>query len=171
MKKILIAIVSFLVAVVLFMPKVNLFYTLEELLKKEHVEIVVDSIKDRWIDLVLKDATVFYDKIESVKAKEIDIKPWLVYNVIEAKDITMAKGLQSILNFKIDEAKISHSILHYKSLNIEASGDFGSLSGEVDLLKRSVHILLQPTRRFERSQVARDYFKKSKEGLIYESKF
>ena len=87
MKKILIAILFFILGVVLFMPKINLLYTLEGLLKQEHIELREDSLKDRWIDLNLQNALVLYDGIESLQARELTISPWLFYNTIKAYDV------------------------------------------------------------------------------------
>ena len=171
MKKILLAILLLIVGLVLFMPKVNLFYALGDLMKKELVQIQQKSIKDRWVDLQLLDATVFYDKIESIKAKEIDIKPWLLYNKITLKEIKPSSSIKRFFNFKANSAVITHSILDYKKAHIEADGDFGEISGEADLIARKIHLLLKPTKRFEKNQVVRDYFKKTKEGYVYESSF
>jgi len=84
MKKILIAILFFILGVVLFMPKINLLYTLEGLLKQEHIELREDSLKDRWIDLNLQNALVLYDGVESLQARVLTISHWLFYNTIKA---------------------------------------------------------------------------------------
>jgi hypothetical protein len=171
MKKIFLALLFFVIGLVLFMPKINLYYTMNDYLKKELITIKQKSIQDRWYKLELKDATAYYDGIKSLLAKEVDIKPWIIYNKIELKEIKPADSLKRFFNFKANKAVITHSLLSYKKAYIEAEGDFGALDGEIDLIGRKIHIHLSPTKRFEKEQVVREYFKKSKEGYIYESKF
>jgi len=171
MKKILIAILFFILGVVLFMPKINLLYTLEGLLKKEHIEIREDTLKDRWIDLKLENALVLYDGVESLVAKELTISPWLFYNSIKAYEVEPSSTLKGMLNIKADSVSITHSLLSYKKASIEAIGDFGRIFGDVDLLDRKVHLVLEPSDSFKNNKIVKDFFKKSEEGLVYESKF
>ncbi len=171
MKKILLAFVLFIIGIILFMPKENLLYTLETILKKEHLELRSDDIRDRLIDLDIKEPLILYDGIESLKANELVITPWILKNKIEATDVRVTKALERILNVKADRVVIDHSILDYKRAYIKASGDFGEISGSIDLGDKKIHLLLNPTKKFKNNQIVRDYFKKSKEGLVYESKF
>jgi len=171
MKKLIVAVVLFFIGLVIFMPKENLLSTLKSLLKKEHIEIVSKDTKDRLIDLKLDDTLFIYDGIESLEAKSISVKPWIFYNKIEANALAPTKGLRGILNVKADEFTITHSILKPTIANINATGKFGELDGFADLKKRSVYLLLKPSEAFKNSKIVRDYFKKSKEGLVYESNF
>jgi len=171
MKKILIAILFFILGVVLFMPKINLLYTLEGLLKQEHIELREDSLKDRWIDLNLQNALVLYDGVESLQARVLTISPWLFYNTIKAYDVEPSSTLKNMLNVKADSVSITHSLLDYKKANIEAIGDFGKIYGDIDLKKRKVKLILEASDSFKNDKIIKDFFKKSEEGLVYESKF
>jgi hypothetical protein len=171
MKKVFLLIVSFLVGVIIFMPKENLLYTLGKELKKDNIEIVSDEIRDRLIDLDMKNVLLIYDGIEALRIKEIDIKPWMLYNKIEAFDIAPSKSLSNMLNIKAKHLTIIQSIIDMKKAHISGDGDFGVIEGEIDLGKRVIKIILHPKSSFKNSQLLRDYFKKGKEGYIYESKF
>jgi len=171
MKKLLIALMIFLIGIVLFMPKEHLFFTLRKYLKKEHIEILSSSLSDRWLYLNMDDALLIYDGIESLEAKRVIIKPWIFYNQIEAKDLLPVKSLRNILNIKADDLKITQNIFKPMIANLVADGKFGEISGYIDLKKRTIHLLLRANKGFENSKVVRDYFRKSKEGLVYESNF
>jgi len=171
MKKIVIATIFFFIGLIIFMPKENLFFTLKKILKKEHIELVSKDVSDRFVDLRLEDTLFIYDGIESLKAKTITLSPWLFYNTIEAKDISASKALRDMLNIKVDELKITHTIFNPKLAKLKAWGKFGNLDGYIDLDKRLIHLILTPSASFKKSQIVRDYFRNSKEGLLYESNF
>jgi hypothetical protein len=170
MKKILLFITFFYLGIVLFMPKINLYYTLEGLMKKEHVEIKEGRLVDRWIDLKIEDATLFYDGIASVRVDELTISPWLFYNKIIAKNIQPTAEIKRMMDVKASEVEIRYSLLDYKSIMIEAEGDFGVLHGSLDILSRNLRLILEPSAKFKNHDVVRRYFKKGEEGLVYESK-
>jgi len=170
MRKVFLFIAIFYLGFILFMPKVNLYYTLESFAKKEHVEIKEGSLKDRWIDLDIKDATVFYDGIASVKAGEARIAPWIFYNKITALDISPTKEIKKMFDAKADSITLTYSILDYKHIMIEAEGDFGVIHGTVDVIAQKLRILLEPSAKFKNNKLVKQYFKKEEEGLVYESK-
>ncbi len=170
MKKIILFIVVFYLGFVLFMPKVNLYYTLENFVKKEHVEIKEGTLKDRWIDLDIKDATVFYDGIASLEAKELRISPWLFYNKVTATGVSPTKEIKRMFDASAKKVTLTYSLLAYKTIMIEAEGDFGTLHGTLDVIKQKVHLILEPSAKFKNNTIVRQYFKKEEEGLVYESK-
>ncbi len=170
MKKIFLFIILFYVGLVLFMPKINLYYTLENLLQKEHLILEEEVIKDRWFDLDMKGVSVFYEGIASVDVKEIKITPWIFYNHVIATDVTMAKALQKMFHFSASKVELRYSLLDYKNILLKADGDFGVLSGKVDLFAQKMIIIVEPSARFKKSDMMR-YFKKTEEGWTYESKF
>ena len=160
----------FFIGVVLFMPKINLYYTLENLLKKEHIEVREGSLKDRWIDLKIEDALVLYDGIESVQAQSITLSPWLVYNKLTMDKVTTTQTLKSILDIQVDEATMTYAVWDYKYVQIDASGDFGVIHGTLDVMEEKIHLILEPSDAYKNHALVRQYFKKSEEGMVYESK-
>ncbi len=170
MKKIVLIVSLFYLGFVLFMPKINLYYTLENIAKKEHIMIEEGAIKDRWVDLHIEDATLFYDGIASLKAREMTLLPWIVYNKITLKDVTPAKAVEKMLQTKAEEVTLTYSLLSYKAIMIAAHGDFGELDGTLNLLEQKIRIVLHPSNAFKNHQIVREYFKKQEEGFVYESK-
>jgi predicted nucleic-acid-binding protein len=170
MKKILIAFVFFLLGVVLFMPKINLYYTLENILEKEHIVIKEGALQDRWVDLSIKDAVIFYDGIASVEAADITITPWIFYHKVTMHDVHPTAAIANMFNAQADEVVLKYSVLDYKHVVIEAVGDFGRIDGTLDIKEQKIHLLLEPSETFKHNTLVREYFKKREEGLVYESK-
>lgn len=170
MRKMILFIAIFLIGIILFMPKVNLYYTLENFAKKEHVEIKEGSLKDRWIDLNIKDATLFYDGIASIEADVLTIAPWIFYNKVTAVGVSPTKEIKSMFDATADKVTLTYSVLDYKRIMIEAEGDFGEIKGAVDVIEQKVRLILSPSEKFKNNTLVRQYFKKEEEGLVYESK-
>ncbi len=170
MKKILLVILSFVAGLILFMPKLSLYYTLENLLKKEHITLKASVLKDRWIDLNVKEMVVSYDGIDSLKVDEVKISPWLLYNVVHLQGVSPTKDIAKMFNAKADEVDISYVPWNYKRVKITAIGDFGALSGWFDIFESKIHLLLEPSDSFKNNSILRQYFKKQEEGWVYESK-
>ncbi len=152
------------------MPKVNLYYTLENLAKKELIEIKEGSLKDRWTDLNIKDVTLFYDGIASIDANELTIAPWLFYNKVTALGVSPTKEIKSMFDATADKVTLTYSVLDYKHVLIEAEGDFGEIKGAVDVIEQKVRLILTPSKKFKNNTLVKQYFKKEEEGLVYESK-
>jgi len=170
MKKILLFIAILYLGFVLFMPKINLYYTLENFAKKELIEIKEGTLKDRWIDLDIKEAVVSYDGIASVQADEVKISPWIFYNKITALGLAPTNEIQKMFNARADEVVLTYSVLDYKHIMISAWGDFGEIEGTLDVFAQKVRLLLDPSEKFKNHTLVKQYFKKEEEGLVYESK-
>ena len=171
MKKLLLALVLFFVGLVLFMPKLNLLYTLESFLQKEHIQINAKESRDRWVDLLLQDVHIGYDGIDSLKIERASIKPWIFYNRIELTGVKPSASVSDMVKTSAKEFHVTHSILHYNVATVEGEGAFGVLEGEIDLKDRKVHLILHPSKSFRHNQILRENFRKTKEGYLYESHF
>ncbi|XPV67453.1 MAG: hypothetical protein ACNI25_09005 [Halarcobacter sp.] len=138
-------ILVFLLAFLVFLPKVELFNLLEKNLEKNSIIISNEIKKDKYISLQVKDSTIYFEKIKSAYIENIDIFTLLFYSKIEFKNILVAKEFQNFLPQKISNITIKHSIIDFKTAYIKASGDFGSLNGNVDILNRKLVAILEPS--------------------------
>ena len=170
MKKFLIFTLVGYLAFIALMPKENLYYTLINKLKQERVVIAQESLSDNLISLKGENILVFYDGIESVQAEKFTISPYLLFNSIKISNVSAAEDLKRMFGFSADFVKISYVVWNYKSVDISAIGDFGELSGDVNLESMKVKLILEPSEKFQKSPLLNQYFKKSEEGYIYESK-
>ncbi len=170
MKKVLIFLVVFYLAFVVFMPKENLYFTLKNTLASERIGLSEESLSSNLASLEALGLVVSYDGIESVQVKELLITPFLFYNKIEAYEVSSSSSFKKMFSFSADELLITYAIWNYNEAKIYAVGNFGELNGVFDLQKKSVRIVLEPSMEFENSPMLKQYFKKSEEGYIYETK-
>lgn len=170
MKKFIIFLLIFFIAIIALMPKENLYYTLKNILKSERIVITEERLNDNFISLKGDGISIFYDGIESVQAENFSVTAWGVYNKIDALGVGASKDLKSMFGFSADEIEITYALWNYEEAVIVASGDFGSIDGTFELSSQTLKLLLEPSSAFEKSPLIRQYFKKSEEGYTYESK-
>ncbi len=169
MKKILLFLLVFYFALIVLMPKVNLYYTLEDILKKELIEFEQKSISDRLFFLKIKDMKLFYDKAKVADIKDVTVFPYIFYNKILIKDLQPLDAIKNIFNYDIKEIDLTYHLFNLSKILIEANSSFGKISGSFDLKSKKLYLNLKPTKQFEGDQNLNRVFKKSKDGYIYES--
>ncbi len=168
MKKILIFILVFFGSIIIFMPKINLYNTLEKFLKDERILIKEKKISDNLISLDIEDATLFYDGIKSLDIGSLKVKPWLITNEIILTNIKPSTVIKKQLDVQVDNIKINYSVWNYENVEIFADGNFGEINGNFEILNGKLHLVLNANKKFANNSLVRQNFKKSKEGLVYE---
>jgi len=171
MKKILPVFVSIYLALIFFMPKTNIWFSGEKLLKNSHIVFSDEKVNDFGFFFSLKNANVYYDGLKSFTLKEAIVLPYLFFNQIILKDFKSSKDIGSALNLSISSLKFTNSVLKPFFISIEGRGDIGNFNGEIDIKKRILKVMLSPSESFLKNVSLRKYFKKSKEGYIYEYRF
>ena len=165
-------IVAFLVSLylsfILFMPKVNLYYKAEQILKEQGVVIDNEEIRDTVISLKLMHPVFYYQEVDFARASMIDIKPLIFVNSITAENIELLNVAKKYYNININTLKANHTILKPFYIKLNLVGNFGVASGYVDLKQRVVHIdIIEP----KNINSIRKFLKKGEKGWYYESKF
>jgi hypothetical protein len=160
MKKILIFILGFLIGFIIFMPKDNLYYTLQKYLEKEKVYINSNIKSD--ISLNLIDGTVYYNGMDILRFEKVKILPLILFNELKADNIKV-----SIKNYKITSLKAFYTLFYPIKIFIKGKSSFGELEGYVDMIKREVKIyILNLT-----DTSIKSFLKKDKKGYFYYAKF
>lgn len=171
MKKTLLFILLLLMALIALMPKENLYFTLVNMLSKERIGLNQAAISDQWYRLKLQDLKLSYDGIESAQAEVVSIMPLLVFNTIHATNVEASESFKKMFPFVAENVDIHYALWNYKEASISAQGDFGVLRGAANLLDRNIKLVLEPSQTFSKNPMLRQYFKKTEEGYVYESKF
>ncbi|RUM68072.1 MAG: hypothetical protein DSZ05_01685 [Sulfurospirillum sp.] len=169
MKKFLLLLGSFYLAIVLLMPKTELYYTLKSFLVPQQVVLTQKSVKDRWFDLKIEGMKLFYDGIESAEAEQVEVLPWLFFNRISAQNVRAGKDVRKMFDFNADQVTVTHSVIAPMEAKISAHGNFGTVEGAFYLKEGKLKLICQPTKMFQSSSMFRELFKKTGEGYVHES--
>jgi len=149
MKRMKKALFYFLIAVGLvlfFLPKTQLYYGLEGMLKPYNVFISGEVVHDYGWNMVLKEGTLAYDDLNVATFDAVSVTPLLIYNAVTVDPVLLAEDMDQFLPRSIETIRIVHSIFNPLHVSIVAEGEFGTLEGDVALLDRNVSLLLNPSK-------------------------
>jgi hypothetical protein len=147
-KKILIPlalIILFILSIMYFSPKENIYFLLEHELKKYDVIISNEEFKDAGLKVELNDAELYYKSINTANVKEIHMKIFVFYNSIILSNITLSQMTNSFLPAKIEKLILTYSIFNHLNINIYENGDNGEVSGSLSLMDMALHISFKPS--------------------------
>lgn len=163
----------FFVALMFFTPKVQLYFTLEKVLKKYDVIIANETLKDNGFYLDVFKSDIYVQGIKSAHIQDLEVGLFGVYNTLSIHNVKLSETFIKMVPIEIESAKVYYSVLNPLKVYMNASGEFGTLEGAVDLVDRVVHVDLNASKLMKRNYArSLKQFKPSETGgLIYESHF
>ena len=168
-KNMLIGLVVFWFALLLFMPKESLYYALEEKLEAQGLKINEKAIETGIFSLNLIDADIYFKGINVAHIEKINIFTLLFTTNIHIKALTLDASLKAFAPEKIDQANITHLLFKPMNVNILASGSFGDIEGVVDLEEKNLRLDFSNTTK--EIDLLRGNLQKDEKGLYYETSF
>jgi len=160
MKKFIVFLIGLFLGLIVFIPKDNIYFTLQKYLSKEN--IYINSRIDSSINLDLKKGTIYYNGINLITFNKIVISPFIFYNKVAIKNLKI-----NFENLKIKNANIVYSFFNPLKIYINGTSNFGKLKGEINLLKRNIKIyILNLSNSFLKNSL-----KKDKKGYYYYATF
>jgi len=166
-KNTFIILLSALIAFLIFMPKKELYYTLEHQLVKLGVKLNEKDITETVSALKIDGMKVYYEGIRLMDVESSTLTTFVFFNKINLHKIAIASSLKSMLPQNIDDINITYSVLSPMKANISANGDFGELKGYMDF-NRTIHldfVKVGDIKKFKRE------LKKNENGWYYENQF
>ena len=158
--------------IVFFIPKSNLYYLGESFLAKEKIYINGETAADRGWQFALHDAGVIYQGIRAATIPEVSLTTLLVYNSLSVAPFAVSDELSGFLPPQVEAIRITHSLLAPHKLSLYAKGDFGEVTGEVNLLNRTIQADMKISSVMQKNYGAMlRQLKKTKEGYRYASSF
>ena len=136
----------FILALIYFVPKLNLYYYAENELQNYKVILLEKVKKDTGFSLRLDGVEVFYDSIAIAKAKSADLKLFLMYNSLNIKDIELSGMASSFVPIDIKTVDIRYSILNPLNIMAKVDGGFGVADVELNIVDRDITIDLVPSK-------------------------
>ncbi len=169
-KNIFIAIVVIWLSLVIFMPKSNLYYKLEEELAKQDIKLNEKMIEDRLFSLHIEGVDIYLKGIYMATIKEINLFTLLFYSDLSIEEIGLREPIKNMMPNGVEIVNISHSILSPLNLVVDANASLGSIKGLVDLGHRNIRISLDNIKNIAKIKSIVK-IKKDKNGWYYETAF
>jgi len=165
-------IVVFIYLLVGFLPKAGLYYLGEQKLAEKKIFISGEKVSDRFFGFGLSGGQIYYEGIHVAPMPEIDLTTLLFYNTLTVEGFRFSEDVADFVPPEFGGLAVTHSILAPHKVFLSGDGDFGSIAGETDLLERKLHLVFSPSAAVSKQYPAlKRYFKKTKEGLVYEIRF
>ncbi len=162
----------FLYLVIIFLPKENLFYLGEKELSKYNIILNNEKLSDFLGVFSAKDMDVYYDGLNVGNIKDVNVLCAILYNQISINSANFNDNLRQFLPQEIKKISIKASALFPVRLFLDGDGDFGQISGYVDLYNKKIKLTLHPQENFVSKYPAiAQQFKKDKDEYIYETTY
>ena len=160
MKKILIFFAGFLIGLIIFMPKDNLYFTFQKFLASQN--IFINSKIKNTLTLTLYNGKIYQNGINLASFKETTIIPFILYNKISAKDINI-----NFQNYKIKNLDITYTLLNPIKIYISGNANFGKIEGIINLFEHFIKIYIFNLN----DSNLKPFLKKDKKGYYYYASF
>jgi len=121
-----------------FMPKQELYYKLEQELEKNDIKINEKRIENGLFSLKIYDVDIYIKGMKLITVEEINFYTLLFYTSLNVKNVLLDESLKTMTPTQIDKALLAHNIIDPIHINVDAKGSFGSLNGRINL---SIHEL------------------------------
>ncbi|SFV53991.1 hypothetical protein MNB_SM-7-997 [hydrothermal vent metagenome] len=144
--KIVSLLLFFIMALLIFLPKKNLYYYAERELKNYKAVIDNEQVSSRAFGLDIENANLYIEHIRVAKIMDLHITTYLIYNVIEAKQIRLSGVARSFLPTQVDQLKISYRLWDPLEIVFEANAPFGKVRGSIFLKQKRVKLVLKPSK-------------------------
>ncbi|WP_143709724.1 hypothetical protein [Nautilia profundicola] len=139
------------------MPKKELFFLIQNYLKKENIYINT-KINQTITGLIFNNGQIYYKNINVCDFNKGILNIYLIQNNLYIKDLKINIG-----NYFIKKAYLSHNILDPFIININASANFGDIKGKIDIKNSFLKIYIINIK----NQTIKKLLKKDKKGYYY----
>ena len=163
-KKILIGILVVWLGIIIFMPKKDIYFKLEETLAQRDIKLNEETIEDNLFSLNIKNISVYFKGMNVAFIDEINIFTLLFVTKVDIDSIEA----RAILTQSIKSLNISHSILSPVIFNIDINSSIGEAGGYANIQDRILHLDLNMTKEVA---MLKPLLKKDENGWYYETAF
>jgi hypothetical protein len=150
----------------IFTPKRELYYLLEEQLMKYDVVINNEYIEEGLFLLHINHPDIYVKGIELAKIDKIDIFSLLIYSSVEADGITTDSSLKKLIPTKVTTIKVTYQLSDPLKVSISIVGDFGKADGYLYINEDRVRLNISESKDITR---LKNLLQKDDKGWYYET--
>ena len=167
-KRALLLLIVLWLSIILFAPKQELYYLLEERLQNSGVILNETRIDENAMGLTLEKVTLYIQGVDLGKIKQIDLWTLLFYTRIDITAFTPSPGILKIADIRLKKAHFQYAVWNPEQIRIEVEGNIGKVVGSFDLKKHLLRLRWEKTGAID---PIKPYLKRDKKGWYYERIF
>ena len=157
---------------IVFLPKLNLYYLGLEKLETYKVTILSSDQQENSFSLDLKNLAVYYNNINVATVNDISLSTYLYSSKIEVQTIKANDVLKEFIPEFVKELVVTHSVFNPLEIKIDAFFKKGRAFGYVDIIEKRVSINLDVSNAFiKKYKNLTKQFKKNGKYYTYEFKY
>jgi len=135
----------FILTLVYFLPKSNLYYFAEQELQKQKVVISDETTVEQFFSLELQNAILSYASVDVATISEADIQLFVFYNTLTLHDVNLSSMASAFVPLQVDTLEMKYSILNPLTIYMHSKGAFGEADAMLHIKDRNITILLKPS--------------------------
>ena len=139
-------ILFFILALVYFIPKVSLYYEVEQVLEKQKIIVSKEEVVEHMFSLELRHAKLSYKAIQSATIEHTDIKLLGFYNTLSVSNVRLSSVVSTFIPIHINTIDMQQTLFNPLNITFEASGEFGTAHGQFNIVDKNLSIVLQPSK-------------------------
>jgi hypothetical protein len=167
-KKIFITLAVIWFALLLLMPKQELYYKLEKELAKNGIKINEKNIDEGIFSLTLNEADVYAKGIKLASIEKVKFFTLLFYTKVTLDTLHLDDSLKNMAPTQTEHATVTHAVWEPLNISVEAEGSFGGLSGVAALAEKTLRLDFNESKGIE---MLKPKLKKDEKGWYYETSF
>ncbi len=162
----------FLYMMVIFAPKINIYYFALEKLESYKIALLSEEIKDNYLAFDVKNVLVNYDGIDVSRISKLSIGTYLFSSKLTIDNVEANNLLKNFIPQNIQSIHLSHNILTPLYVKINIAFAQGRAFGTIDLKEKKIDLNFDVTKSFiqKYKELSRD-FKKNGKYYTYEFKY
>ncbi|MDD5053095.1 MAG: hypothetical protein PHO27_10230 [Sulfuricurvum sp.] len=161
----------FIFSLILFLPKVNLYYMAEKALASAHLYLNDEIFSNRLIYLDVENATLLLDTTRIGSIEKIRLVPFVIFNNINITNVKFSGEFASLFPDGIDNIALTYTFFHPLNIDVQGVGGFGPVHGNIDLSEHHLTLIFEPTQTMRQYPLLLAKLRKSDKGLVYETSF
>lgn len=151
-----------------FMPKKELYYKLEEVLARQEIQIDGEKLKEGWFSLEVENLSVSIKGIKIATVEKVDFFTLLFSSKMHIQNILLDDSLKGKAPNRTENATLAHTVLSPLSVSLDAQCDFGGVEGKAKIKERSVRLDLIEAKNID---MIKSQLKQDEKGWYYEASF
>jgi len=171
--KYLLYLVLFCFMMIVFLPKLNIYYLGLEKLQASKVKLVAQNVEDNYISFDIENLDAYFNSINVAKIESTSIHTYILSSSLTLSNIKANDVLKTFIPEYIKKVTISHNLFKDPfQLDLQLLFKKGNAFGHIDLVKNKIVINLDVSNTFIRKyKNITNKFKKNGKYYTYEYQY
>jgi len=139
----------FLMMLIAFLPKENIYYFALEQLNNKKIELNQNKIDDGYFKFIVDELQIKYDGLKVSDISNVEFDMFIYQTKIDISNIKVDNSFSKFVPNKIDTLTLSHTIINPLSIDINSKFNLGFCTGTIDLLNRVVKLDIVVAKAFK----------------------